>query len=114
MSVKSRVEFVIDARTKRIANQILKELQAECPKQSGRTARSFRIEKVGRNYRIVSNKLTAYYAEYGNGGRGTYIYPKRAKALRITNGVNRTLGWAKYVHGYDGTGFIHDVAERHR
>ena len=74
----------------------------------------YAIQKVGRNYRIVSNKLTAYYAEYGNGGRGTYIYPKRAKALRITNGVNRTLGWAKYVHGYDGTGFIHDVAERHR
>lgn len=114
MSLKARVELVIDARTKRLAEQILRELRAECPKQSGRSARSFRIEKVGRNYQIVSRKLSAYYADEGNGGRDRTIYPRRAKALKITNGINRTLGYAKFVHGYDGDHFVARVADRHR
>ena len=63
---------------------------------------------------IVSNKLSAYYADQGNGGPNRIIYPRRAKALKITNGINRTLGYAKYVHGYDGEGYIKKVADRHR
>ena len=114
MSLKSRVESVIDARTKKIAEQILYELRVECPKQSGRSSRSFHIEKNGRNYRVISTKMTAYYADQGNGGPGRIIYPRKAKALKITNGVNRTLGYAKYVHGYDGTHFVKTVADRHR
>lgn len=114
MSLKAKVDLAIDARTKRIAEQILKELRAECPKKSGRSARSFRIEKVGRNYRVVSNKLSAYYADQGNGGPDRIIYPRRAKALKITNGINRTLGYAKFVHGYDGDHFVTRVADRHR
>ena len=114
MSIRSRVELVIDARTKRLAERILKELQAECPKQSGRSAKSFHIEKNGRNYRIVSTKLSAYYADEGNGGPNRIIYPRRAKALKITNGINRTLGYARYVHGYDGAHFVQEVASRHR
>lgn len=114
MSLKAKVEQIIDARTKKIAEQILKELRAECPKQSGRSARSFHIEKNGRNYRVVSTKLSAYYADQGNGGPGREIYPRKAKALKITNGINRTLGYAKYVHGYDGDHFVKRVADRHR
>ena len=116
MSLKAKVDLVIDARTKKIAETILYELRAECPKQSGRSARSFHIEKNGRNYRIVSSKLSAYYADQGNGGPGRTIYPRRAKALKITNGVNKTLGYARYVHGYyhEGEqGFVKRVAERH-
>lgn len=112
--LSEELELIIEARTKRIAEQILSELRAECPKQSGRSARSFHIEKDGRNYRVVSTKLSAYYADQGNGGHSRIIYPRRAKALKITNGVNRTLGYAKYVHGYDGDHFVKRVADRHR
>lgn len=108
------LELVIDARTKRIANRILAELQAECPKKSGRSARSFHIEKDGRNYQVVSRKLSAYYADQGNGGPGRTIYPRRARALKITNGINRTLGYATSVQGYDGDHFVERVADRYR
>ena len=114
MALWSELELIIDARTKRLAEKILAELQEECPKKSGRSARSFRIEKVGRNYQVVSRKLSAYYADQGNGGSGRIIYPRRAQRLKITNGINRTLGYAAYVHGYEGDHFVERVADRHR
>lgn len=114
MSVEALAREIIDIETRRIAEKIYYEVRRECPKKSGRTARSFRIEKRGDGYAVVSDKLTALYAENGNGGRGTLIYPKRAKKLKITNGVNRTLGYASYVHGYDGDHFLQRVADRHR
>lgn len=114
MSLKAQAERIIDARTRKIAEQIFWEVREACPKQSGRSARSFRIEKRGRNYAIVSDKLSAYYADEGNGGSGRLIYPRRAKRLKITNGINRTLGYAPYVHGYEGAHYIEEVANRHR
>lgn len=114
MSLKAHAQLFIEAETRRIAEKILWEVRAECPKQSGRSARSFRVEKRGSGYAVVSDKLSAYYADQGNGGPGRIIYPRRAKALKITNGVNRTLGYAKYVHGYDGAHYIKEVADRHR
>ena len=114
MALRAKVESIVDARTRRIADTVLSELQAACPKKSGRSAKSFHIEKVGRNYRVVSSKLSAYYADQGNGGSGRIIYPRRAKVLKITNGINRTLGYAKCVRGYDGAHFVEEVANRHR
>ncbi|MBQ1296081.1 MAG: hypothetical protein IIY21_18685 [Clostridiales bacterium] len=114
MSVEALAREIIDIETRRIAEKIYWEIRRECPKKSGRTARSFRIEKRGDGYAVVSDKLTAYYAENGNGGAGTFIYPKKAKALKITNGVNRRLGFAAYVKAYKGDGFIQRVAARHK
>ena len=113
MSFTSQVEVKIEAEMERIANQILGEVQDACPKQSGRTAKSFHIEKRGaHSYAIVSSKLTAYYSDQGNGsGR---IYPRRAKMLKITNGINRTLGYARSVSTYEGRHYIAEVANRHR
>lgn len=114
MSIEALAREIVDIETKRIAEKIYWEVRRECPKQSGRTARSFRIEKRGSSYAIVSDKLTAYYAENGNGGPSTLIYPRKAKVLKITNGINRTLGYAPYVHGYDGAHFLREIADRHR
>lgn len=114
MSVEATAREIIDIETRRLAEKIFWEVRRECPKKSGRSARSFRIEKNGDTYAVVSDKLSAYYAENGNGGRGTLIYPKRAKRLKITNGINRTLGYAPYVRGYDGDHFLRRVADMHR
>ena len=114
MSVEATARKIIDIETRRIAEKVYWDVRRECPKKSGRSARSFRIEKDGDTYAVVSDKLTAYYAENGNGGRGTLIYPKRAKRLKITNGVNRTLGYASCVHGYDGDHFLRRVADKYR
>lgn len=114
MSLVAHAERIIETESRRIADKILWEVRAACPKQSGRSARSFRVEKRGRGYAVVSSKLSAYYADQGNGGSGRIIYPTRARALKITNGVNRTLGYARFVHGYDGAHYIREVANRHR
>jgi hypothetical protein len=114
MSLKATAELFVEAETRRIADKILWELRAACPKQSGRSARSFHVVKRGKNFAVVSDKLSAYYADQGNGGSGRLIFPRKAKALKITNGVNRTLGYARCVHGYDGAHFVKAVADNHR
>ena len=114
MGLTADVERIIQAETLKIAEVILDEVREECPKKSGRSAKSFHIEPRGNSYAVVSNRLAAYYADEGNGGSGRIIYPTRSRLLKITNGVNRTLGYAKYVHGYDGDHYITRVADRHR
>ena len=113
MSILATANEIIQIETKKIAEQIFWEVRRECPKKSGRTARSFYMEKRDYGWAIVSDKLTAYYAENGNGGPGTLIYPTHSKLLKITNGVNKTLGYAPYVRGYDGAHFLQKIAERH-
>lgn len=114
MSLTSHAELFIHAETLRIAEEILAEVREECPKKSGRSAKSFHIEPRGNSYAVVSTRLAAYYADQGNGGPGRIIYPRRSKYLKITNGINRTLGYARYVRGYDGDNYIERVADRHR
>ena len=114
MSLVATAKGIIDIETKKIAEEIYWEVRRECPKQSGRTARSFRMEKTENGYQIISDKLSAYYIENGNGGSGGTIYPRKAKALKITNGINRTLGYAAHVSAYEGRHFLRDIADRHR
>ena len=114
MSLVADAERIIHAETLKIAEVILAEVQEECPKKSGRSAKSFHIEQRGDSYAVVSSRLAAYYADEGNGGPGRIIYPRRRKYLKITNGINRTLGYAKSVHGYDGDHYVERVADRHR
>ena len=123
MSVWQKVVEIVNDVMNTEADQILYELRATCPKDTGETARSFRI--MGKNddstvptvggkgliqsIRIGSTKLSAYYADQGNGGKSRIIRPKHAKALKLKDGSYRT-----YVHGYDGTDFVRWVADRHR
>lgn len=113
------VYTAIDNQSKKIADKIFWEVRRECPKKSGRTARSFEVMKINGNYVVGSYKVTAYYAENGNGtGR---IYPRRKKALKLTNGINRVLTDENgkpviraSVSTYEGAHFLRDIASRHR
>lgn len=123
MSVWQKVVEIVNDVMNTEADQILYELRATCPKDTGDTARSFRI--MGRNddstvptiggrglirsVRIGSTKLSAYYADQGNGGKSRIIRPKRKKVLALKDGSYRP-----YVHGYDGKEFVKWVADRHR
>lgn len=114
MGMTSDVRTFIDAETKRIAEKIYWDIRREIPKKSGRSARSFKIEKTATGYTVYSERLQAYYADQGNGGRERLIYPVKATRLKITNGINRTLAVVPYVHGYDGCHYIAKVAEKYR
>lgn len=127
MSLWQKVVVIANKAMNTEANQILGELKAECPRSStghnGRhVADSFRIMGKGEgamvsvsgsgligSIRIGSTELGAYYADQGNGGRGRIIHPTHAKALRLKDGTIR-----KSVHGYEGTHFVREVADRHR
>lgn len=50
-----------------------------------------------------------YYMNYGNGGSGRIIKPKKKKALALKDG---TL--APYVRGYGGKHFIEKIADKYR
>lgn len=122
MSLWDKVVGIVNKRMNTEAQQILSELQAECPKDTGRTAASFHIAGKGEggtvsvgakgligSVQIISTELSAYYANYGNGGRNRTIYPTHAKALHLKDGSFRGS-----VRGYDGTHFVEKVANRHR
>lgn len=122
MSVWQKVVEIVNKAMNTEAGQILKELRAECPKDSGDTARRIHImsgkedatvsitaKGLIRSVRIGSNDLSAYYADQGNGGRSRIIRPTRSKALHLKDGSYRA-----YVHGYEGSHFVKRVADRHR
>lgn len=122
MSLWDKVVEIANKAMNTEANQILGELQAECPKDTGRTAASFHImggkgealvslggKGIIGSVRIGSNELSALYADEGNGGRGRIIYPTHAKALHLKDGSYRAS-----VHGYEGSHFVARVANRHR
>lgn len=123
MSIWDKVVGIVNKTMNTTANSILEELKYACPKDSGKTAASFHIMGGGedatvsvsgrgliRSVRIGSNELSAYYAAYGNGGRGRIIRPTHAKALHLKDGSYRSQ-----VHGYTPpSNFVKDVADRHR
>lgn len=122
MSLWEKVVAITNKAMNTEANQILGELRAECPKDSGKTAASFRIMGKGEdatvsvggrglitNVRIGSTELSALYADQGNGGKGRIIYPTQAQALHLKDGSYRAS-----VHGYEGSHFVAKVASRHR
>ena len=130
MSVLQKVTQIVNKKMNTEAQQILDELQEACPKRSGKTARSFHIMggnedatvSVGgkgfiKSVRIGSTLLSAKYADEGNGGDGRIIrstrpYDRRGippGKLKLSDGSFRTE-----VHGYEGTHFVKEVADRHR
>ena len=122
MALWNKVVEIVNRVMNTEANQILYELKATCPKDTGKTAERFHImgrnegASVGisgrgliRSVRIGSTELTAYYADQGNGGPGRIIRPIHAKALKLKDG-----SIVPYVRGYDGAHFVKWVADRHR
>lgn len=123
MSIWQKVVEIVNVKMNTEAGQILQELRAECPKDSGETARRIHImgakedatvaiggvKGLIHSVRIGSNDLSAYYADQGNGGSGRIIRPTRSKALHLKDGSYRA-----YVHGYEGSHFVKRVADRHR
>ena len=136
MSLWDKVVGIANKAMKTEADQILRELRAECPKDTGKTAKSFKIMDVGSDYQvgttgrglttrvlIASDSRVAYWAEYGNGGPETILTAKHRRADGKTpmlgkypNGIPG-YGWRASVHGYYDPakqGFVKRVADRHR
>ena len=110
MSLVGIVKQAVESQMDEIAMTILVELMDACPKRTGKTAESFEIMKYAEGLRYIgSTRLSAYYADQGNGGRGHIIRPTTKKALKLKDGSIR-----KSVHGYDGSHFVAEVANRHR
>lgn len=133
MSLWDRVVEIVNVKMQTEAAEILDELRAECPKRTGQTANSFHIMagkgnatvSVGgkgliTSVRIGSTRLSALYADEGNGGSGRVITSTRPVdrrgrppgKLKIMNGMY--MQYATQVHGYDGDHFVKRVADRHR
>ena len=138
MSLLSKVVEAINKAMDTEADQILRELRDACPKDTGKTAKSFRIMSVDSSYTvgttgqgvkkrvlIASDKLTAYWADHGNYDSGWVIYPTHQGKL-TKNGKRKPpmlgkypkgipgYGWRAHVNAYEGTHFVREVADRHR
>lgn len=130
MSLVQKVAQIVNKRMNTEAQQILDELREACPKRSGKTAESFHIMGGGedatvsvsgqgliKSVRIGSTLLSAKYADEGNGGSGREIRSTRRydrngippAKLKLSDGTYRVM-----VHGYEGTHFVREVANRHR
>ena len=133
MSLVSKATDIINKAMRTEADTILKELRQACPKKTGKTAKTFHIMSEDSNAlvgvsgkgvikRVVigSTALTAYWADQGNSGSGSPIYPKherkdgRAPVLgKYPKGIPG-YGWRTYVNAYEGKHFVKQVADRHR
>lgn len=133
-----KVAEIANKKMEQKAEQILGELHAAGYKYyptSTRVVPSFTIqesssEQVGGSFRaglitkvrIGSNLREAYWAVYGNGGRGTTITStrefdkngRRPGKLGTYPGGIPGIGFRAAVSGYDGHNFVKEVADRHR
>lgn len=104
----------------RLAQQIMFDLKRACPKKSGDAASGIHIEVDSPTSRFIGNDTSSeaglhlYYADQGNGGPGRVIRPTRSQALRLTDGFGRTKAFRAYVHGYEGSHFVKQVADKYR
>lgn len=114
------LDSVVEEELDKLATRIQYELKRACPKRTGEAAASIHIEMTDKYSRFVGadtstpGGLALYYADQGNGGRGTIIKPKRAKALPITNKNGQWIAFRSQVHGYEGSHFVKAVADKHR
>ena len=128
MAILDKVVEIVNKAMNTEASQILGELKAECPKQTGKTAASFHIMRGSGNatvsvggsgfitsVRIGSTLDSAYYADQGNSATGKFI------AFVPYGGIDASKRpYAKgkvYSHGrvgYEGRHFVKAVADRHR
>lgn len=124
MALDKTVDTIIKRRLDEVSQTIKLELKALCPKKSGRASMAIAVYTDSEYQRFVGCPINwsdyrdpglhMYYANYGNGGSGTEIYPSRSQALRLENGWGQTVGYAAYVHGYGGKNFVFTVAQNHR
>ena len=131
MSLLQKVTQIVNKTMNTEAQQILGELREACPSRTGKTAASFHIMggkedatvSVGgkgliKSVRIGSTLLSAKYADEGNGGSGREIRSTRPYDRRgIPPGKMKLSDDGSYramVHGYEGSHFVKEVADRHR
>lgn len=116
------------------ADILVQELKEECPKKTGATAASMRIlgqeegMQAGLSAGLItkvtvgSTLRTAYWADQGNDGQGSVIYPKHARSIpdgrppvlgKWDKGIPG-IGWRPYVRAYEGDHYVTRVANRHR
>lgn len=117
MALTGIIKEIIDEKADDIAQNILVDLMDACPVRTGKTAESFEIHKIGHKYYIGSTRLSAFYADYGNGGPGRIIRSTRRMdrrgripaKLKLSDGTYRV-----YVHGYEGSHFVKAVADKYK
>lgn len=139
MSLIYYLKRIVTGRRDDLAEQILQELKDECPKRSGKTAeKGFYISRGGHgtgtsvslggsvgkggigSVFVGSDKLTAYWADQGNGGENKIIMAKHKRKSGAMGALGEYpdgipgIGWKQYVHGYEGRHFVKKVADRHR
>lgn len=121
MSLVEIVNNVCMSELDRVASVIEGELKDECPKRTGQAAASIGISApsdVTRRIGGVNDHL--FFADQGNGGRGTIIKStreydrlgRRPGKLVVMNGMYTS--YRNSVHGYEGRHFVEKVAARHR
>lgn len=116
----------------RIAKEIEGKMKAEASKpgsshvRTGLASSSIHIEDIGTGSVFGAGRFIGadadfdsegdgnggthlYYMNYGNGGSGKIIKPKRKKALALKDGTI-----APYVRGYSGRHFIEKIADEYR
>lgn len=112
-----------------LAKQIEADYKAEVanhkytPGASGAALGAIHIEKRSEYSYFIGAKvgsdhtdggLHLYYLDEGNGGKGTRIYPKHARALgKHPDGIPG-IGWRKSVRGYSGFHITTKVASKYR
>lgn len=133
MSIVEKVREITKEKMLELAKTIEGELKAEAVGKrahvrTGMAQASIHIEEEDETHIFVGAHATfpkdgndggthLYYLDQGNGGSGRIIKSKRKYDRRgrepgkmaLKDGTYRTS-----VHGYSGTGFIADVANRHR
>lgn len=132
--IMRKVADISNRRMEKFGNQILAEVKEAGYKYypgSTKVIPSFRIlgkeeGEVGGTFGFIvkvhvgSTLREAYWAVYGNGGKGAIIYPTHTRStgnkvpmLGEYPGGIPGYGWKPYVHGYEGHNFLREVASRH-
>lgn len=126
MPIEPIVKGFIDGRLEEIAEQIKHDMVSVVSQhsRSGKAVNAIRIEKlsptsyfigahIGSDWR--DGGLHLYYLDQGNGGRDKTIYPTRARALGpLPPHKGHPGGYRANVSGYDGIGFVKDIADKYR
>lgn len=130
-SLIEAVGGIVQEELDRIAKEIEEQMKAEAVGKkahirTGLAQASIHIEDIGTGSVFGAGRFIGadadfdsqgdgnggthlYYMNYGNGGSGRIIKPKRKKALALKDG---TL--APYVRGYSGKHFIEKIADKYR
>lgn len=127
MSLESVVKGFIDGSLEEIAENIRNDMVAEVSKhsRSGAAVRAIRIEKLSETSYFIGahigsdwrdGGLHLYFLDQGNGGPGKTIKPKDGKKALgpLPPYKEHPGGYRANVSGYDGIGFVKDIADKYR